>query len=309
MSESFENIFASLKMFYTRRHYCFYTHDGFTGDGSQCIGNPYTRSRFRHEIVKIIFIHQREFREIFEVGATEKFARYKLAVSADPHSTGTDPRPHWTVRLYDALDVHVATMHIDRLWAYSIEKTTAYYDFYEKLIEENGSEVLVTTKLCFCHGCAWWKIQTERQRKREGGGARAYASTSWASSRTDVTPMHGVTTSGMMGGRVEVDVESKECWVNVYRVKSDARADSMLETKSARATAAAWVERCGPLKEHPRAQSRVAREVERAKMASDERSRKEEEQQEERGKGRRSESSREALGERFIREMDCEQAM
>ncbi|KJA23002.1 hypothetical protein HYPSUDRAFT_201799 [Hypholoma sublateritium FD-334 SS-4] len=238
-----------------------------------------------------------EFREIFEVEATEKFAQYKLAVSADPHSTGTDPRPHWTVRLYNALDVHVATMHIDRLWAHSIEKTTMYYDFYEKLVEENGSEALATTKLCFCRG-----------------------------------EVIDVETNGSKAG-----VDPKECWVasngstvksDVYRVKSDVRADSVLQTKGARVTAAAWVERSGPLEEHvgagwcryqwpcrwswgnsvrlrgdgvkggdavlrkavvymwmtwtlvtkPPAQSRVAREIKRAKMARDKLRRKEEEQ-------------------------------
>lgn len=54
-------------------------------------------------------------------------------------------------------------------------------------------------------------------------------------------------------------MDSEGCWVksngssvksDVYRVKSDARADSMPETKGARATAAVWVERCGKHEEH-----------------------------------------------------------
>lgn len=68
-------------MFYTCRHYCVYTHDGFTGNGSQYIGNPNIRNRFRHEVVNIIFTRQREFRELFEFGATERFSQYKLAIS------------------------------------------------------------------------------------------------------------------------------------------------------------------------------------------------------------------------------------
>lgn len=69
--------------------------------------------------------------------------------SADPHSTDVDPMPHWTVRLYNALDVHVATMHVYEQWAHSIERTIMYRDFYEKLIQEDGFDVLETTKLCF----------------------------------------------------------------------------------------------------------------------------------------------------------------
>lgn len=81
MSESLEHILSSLKMFYTRRHYCFYSHDDFTGNGNQCIGDADTRGHFRYAIGQIFFDRQREFREFLEVGADERFALYKLAVS------------------------------------------------------------------------------------------------------------------------------------------------------------------------------------------------------------------------------------
>ncbi|KJA21679.1 hypothetical protein HYPSUDRAFT_202805 [Hypholoma sublateritium FD-334 SS-4] len=151
MDEQFSMIFFYLRMFYISDHYCCHTAadlEAFDQDHLECIGDETTRMHMRLTIAGLVFEHQQELREYLQVADSEALVLYKFVVSADLHSTLDDPALHWTIRLYNARDVQVATMHVyandDR--KLTIEVKASYREFvYED--EESGKKMY-----CFRHG-------------------------------------------------------------------------------------------------------------------------------------------------------------
>ncbi|KJA25010.1 hypothetical protein HYPSUDRAFT_200246 [Hypholoma sublateritium FD-334 SS-4] len=161
MLEPFSMLFFDLRLFYLQNHFCHHTAtncEAFDHDHLECIGDETTRMHMRLRISGLIFEHQRELREYLGVDENEALVLYKFAVSADLHYTDDDSALHWTVRVYNARDVQVATMHIygDDDRDLSIEAKVSYREF---LYEDDQSG---TKMLCFCHGeirnkgCGYW---------------------------------------------------------------------------------------------------------------------------------------------------------
>ncbi|KJA14306.1 hypothetical protein HYPSUDRAFT_208803 [Hypholoma sublateritium FD-334 SS-4] len=115
MLEQFSTLFFYLRMYYIQQHFCHHTaaeSEAFNCNKLECIGDETTRMRMRLKIAGLVFEHQQRLREYLEVDETEALVLYKIVVSADLHYTDDDPALHWTVRLYNARDVQVATMHV-----------------------------------------------------------------------------------------------------------------------------------------------------------------------------------------------------
>ncbi|KJA13617.1 hypothetical protein HYPSUDRAFT_209377 [Hypholoma sublateritium FD-334 SS-4] len=152
MLEQFSTLFFYLKMYYIQNHFCYHTaaeSEAFDCNKLECIADETMRVHMRLKIAGLVFEHQQRLREYLEVDETEELVLYKIVVSADLHCTDNDPTLHWTVRLYNALDVQVATMHVyeDDDRDLTIEAKVSYREF---LYEDDQSG----RKMC----CFWFTV-------------------------------------------------------------------------------------------------------------------------------------------------------
>ncbi|KJA16441.1 hypothetical protein HYPSUDRAFT_207038 [Hypholoma sublateritium FD-334 SS-4] len=166
MLEQFSLLFSYLRMFYIQNHFCHHTaadSEAFDHNNLECIGDETTRMHMRLRLAGLIFDHQEFLREYLGVDESEALVLYKIVVSADLHYTEDDPALHWTVRLYNAQDVQVATMHVhglDDSRELTIDAKVSYRDFhYED--EQSGTKML-----CFRRALASTLVIRNTDRRR-----------------------------------------------------------------------------------------------------------------------------------------------
>ncbi|KJA14342.1 hypothetical protein HYPSUDRAFT_208797 [Hypholoma sublateritium FD-334 SS-4] len=152
MHEKFDDIYNSLKLYYTFNHFC-------RRISAECIENSEVRQRVRPMIALAIHTYQDILREALQ----------EPNENADLHPTDEHPKDHWTIRMYDANNSHSMSLHIceaDLTTTATIVRSQAprmFVHAYPSSIEE-GLQTVVT--LCFCHGispllCGGWSSVDE----------------------------------------------------------------------------------------------------------------------------------------------------
>ncbi|KAF8960573.1 hypothetical protein BDZ97DRAFT_1760688 [Flammula alnicola] len=142
MPESFYTIFSSLKLYYDVGHYC--TRRG-------CINDRTVRKVLWIFFALAVYHHQSEFSR--SLGPNEWFSEYKLVVCVDFHSSQSDNDYHFTLRAYNAMNLHVGTLHISDIHTATIvlkePQNQTLFEYEKDLGTINGMRIFEIAVHCF----------------------------------------------------------------------------------------------------------------------------------------------------------------